>query len=182
MRCLTCLCLLLFAATLARIQAAPVPERKDAKPAVIDAGCEKHVAWVLEDVVSGARVGVRENDKVANLELIRRQKDWELWLKKNLVLERVKGTNLVRVSFRDGNRDEQAAIVNVVVDYYLKNDVASRRDFQKKAITMTEQVLDHLRRNGKLTEKEWAEAKEKNKQREEYIRTLPALVEHAQPR
>jgi hypothetical protein len=182
MRCFTCLFLLLLASTLGRVQAAPVPERKDAKPAVIDAGAEAGIAGVLEGVVWGARVGVRENEKVAGLELIRRQKDWESWLKKNLRLERVKDTNLVRVSFQDGSPEEQATIVNVVVDYYLKHDVASTRDSLTQSLKGTRDRYAALRRAGKVTEEELAKVEARLKKREEYIRTLPALVEHAKAR
>lgn len=182
MRCFTCLCLLLFAAPLAHIQAAPVPERKDAKPAVIDAGKEDNIPGLREGIIWGARVGVRENEKVAGLALIRRQKDWESWLKKNLQLERVEETTHIRVSFKDGNREEQAAIINVVVDYYLKHDVDDTRTSLKRAVELIRSSLLTGRRKGRITEEQFAEGMKDLKKREERIRRLPALVEHAKDR
>jgi hypothetical protein len=179
MRWLTCFCLLL-AITPAYVQAAPAPKPQPA--AVINAGSEKNIVAVLEEVVWFARVGVREDEKVAGLDIIRRQKDWESWLKKNLRVERVKDTNLVRVSFRDGNQEEQAAIINVVVDYYLKNDVGSTRKSLTETLTRNRQTLDELVRKGRITGDRKAKAEEKLKKDEEYIRALPVLVEHAKPR
>lgn len=182
MRCLTCLFVLLSAVALSRVEAAPVPEHKDAKPAVIDAGTEKNIAGVLEGVVWGARVGVRENEKVAGLALIRGQKDWQGWLKKNLHLERVERTTLIRISFKDGNREEQAAIINVVVDYYLKHDVDDTRASLKRAVELIRSCLLSDRRRGKITEEQFAKGMEDLKKREERIRRLPALVEPAKAR
>ena len=179
MRHFAFLCLLAVIAALPQSQAAPVPKRTNAKPAVIDAGTEKNIAGVLENVVWGARVGVRENDKVANMDIVRRQKDWEAWLKKNLRVERVKGKNLVCVSFQDGNGKEQAAIINVVVDYYLKNDVGSSREHLSKGLKSLKDRVESQRRRGKLSPEEAAEAEKAIKKHEEYIQTLPVLVEHA---
>lgn len=123
MRCVTCLSLGLLAATLLNVQAAPAPKPKNATPAVLDAGREDHIAGVMEDIVDWARVGVRENKKVADLDLIRRQKDWESWLKKNLRFEKIKDSSRFRLGFREGSPQEQAAIINVVVDCYLKKVV-----------------------------------------------------------
>jgi hypothetical protein len=184
MRSFTCFCLLLFATTSIRVQAAPAPKHKDATPAVIDAGCEDHIAGVMESVVIWARVGVRENKKVAGLAIVCRQKDWEAWLKKNLRFERIEGTNRVRVSFRDGNREEQAAIINAVVDYYLTKDVGSRRDSMTVGLKKLRDSFNASRRNrpGKTTAKQVAEAEESFKKKEERIRRLPTLVEHAKAR
>jgi hypothetical protein len=181
MRCFTCLCILL-ATLLSIVQAAPVPERKDAKPAVIDAGTEDNIPGLMESIVWGARVGVRENEKVAGLGIIRQQKDWQGWLKKNLHLERVERTTLIRVSFKDGSREEQAAIINVVVDYYLKHDVDDTRASLKRAVELIRSCLRSDRRMGKITEEQFAKGMEDLKKREERIRRLPALVEHAKDR
>jgi hypothetical protein len=182
MRRFTFLCLLAFVIALSYSQAAPVPKRTDATPAVLDAGTENHVAWVLADVVSGARIGVRENEKVANLPLVRRQKNWEEWLKKNLSLERVRGTNQVRVYFQDGSPEERAAIINVVVDHYLKNDVGSRRDKMTSLIKKTRAKLDGPNHRGKITKEVAAKMEAAIKKHEEYIQSLPVLVEHAKAR
>jgi hypothetical protein len=184
MRSFTCFCLLLFATTSIRVQAAPAPKHKDATPAVIDAGCEKNIAWILERFVSCGRIGVHQNENVAGLDIIRRQKDLESWLKKNLRFERIEGTNRVRVSFRDGNREEQAAIINAVVDYYLTKDVGSRRDSMTVGLKKLRDSFNASRRNrpGKTTAKQVAEAEESFKKKEERIRRLPTLVEHAKAR
>ncbi|SRR5579875_2591129 len=126
MRGFTFLCLLALVAVLPQSQAAPAP--KNVK-AVIDAGTEKNIAWVLESVMAYAPAAIRANEKVANLDIVRRQKDLEAWLKKNLRVERIKGKNLIHVSFRGGNLREQVAIINAVVDYYLNNDLRERRNF-----------------------------------------------------
>jgi uncharacterized protein involved in exopolysaccharide biosynthesis len=183
MRCFTFVCLLTIVAALPYSQAAPAPKRTDAKPAVINAGTQKNIVWILENVVSDARIAVRENKEVADLPIVRRQKkDWEAWLNKNLRVERVERTNLVRVRFQDGNREEQVAIINAVVDYYLKNDIGSRRASLTALVKGSRQDLAELVARGKLTVEEVAKAEAGIKKREEYIRTLPALVEHAKDR
>ncbi|HZV07191.1 MAG TPA: hypothetical protein VE999_19065 [Gemmataceae bacterium] len=179
MRRFTFLCLLAIISVLSRVQAAPAPKRTNAKPAVINVGTEKNIAGILENVVSGARVGVRENEKVANMDIVRRQKDWESWLKKNLRVERVKDTNLVHVSFQDGNAKEQAAIINVVVDYYIKTDVGRRRETFTKSLQTARAQLEALRTRKRVTPDQISRAEERIKTREEQIRMLPALVEHA---
>lgn len=182
MRCFTLLCLLLIVTASAQLLSAPVRESKYAKPAVINAGTEKNIAWVLDSVVSGARVGVRKDKEVAGLALVRRQKDWEAWLKKNLRVERVPGTNLVRVSFRDGSPEEQMAIIDVVVDYYLEHDVGFRRDSETKGLKRSREKIDARRRAGKITAEQATEWEEYFKKREEHIRTLPKLAEYAKLR
>jgi uncharacterized protein involved in exopolysaccharide biosynthesis len=179
MRRFTCFCAFLLFIAPTGIQAAPAPKPTNAKPAVINAGTEKNIAGVLENVVWGARIAVRENKDVADLPIVRRQKDWESWLKKNLRVERAKDTNLVRVSFQDGNAKEQAAIINVVVDHYLKNDIGSRRASLQKTLERMKGVIEGRRRAGKLTPEQAAKADKDFKKREEYIKTLPALVEPA---
>lgn len=179
MRPITFLGLLAITAALPRSQAAPVPKRTNAKPAVIDAGTEKNIEGAIWYLVNWARVAVRENEKVANLDIVRRQKDWEAWLKKNLCAERVKGKNLIHVSFQDGNAKEQAAIINVVVDYYLKNEVGRTRDSEKKRLETLRSRFAARHRAGRITAEQAAKAEESFKEREESIRTLPALVEHA---
>jgi uncharacterized protein involved in exopolysaccharide biosynthesis len=182
MRRITFFCLLVIIVALPYSQAAPAPKRTNAKPAVINAGTEKNIRGVLENIVSGARIGVRENEKVANLNIVRRQKDWESWLKKNLRVERVEGGNLVRVSFQDGNSKEQAAIINVVVDYYLKNDVGETRDSLTRSLKRARENVEGMRRAGKITADRAAKAETVFKKREDYIQALPALVETAKPR
>lgn len=182
MRRFTCVCLLLFIAPSAQVTSAPVPESKDAKPAIINAGSEANIAGVLENIVWGARVGVRENKKVSELPIIKGQKDWEAWLKKNLRVERVADTKLVRVSFRDGSREDQAAIINVVVDYYLINDIGRRRATLKSDLEQSRVIVAQLAARGKFTAKEVAEAEKSIKKAEERIRALPSLVEHAKVR
>jgi hypothetical protein len=175
-----CISLFLLAAALSRVQATPAREAKPAKPAIIDAGREQNIAGVLDVIVMDARVAVRENKDVAELPIIRRQKDWEAWLKKNLCVERIPETNHVRVSFRDGNADEQAAIINVVVNYYLDTDVARRREFHLKAIKSSKAALEDKVRIGLITAEQKAKAEEKLKKYEEdNLRTLPALIESA---
>lgn len=178
MRYITFVCLLAILAFLPQSQAAPVPKPTKAKPAVINAGTEKNIAGVLENIVWDARLAVRHNKDVADLPIVRQQKDWEVWLKKNLRVERVNDTNLVRVSFQDGKSKEQTAIINVVVDYYLKNDVGSRRESLKRTLQRVKDRVESKRRAGKLTPEQAAKAEEGIKKREERIRTLPALVAH----
>lgn len=179
MRGFTFLCLLAVVAVLPYTQAAPVPKSTMVKPAVIDARTENNVAWVLEGVAICSGGGLSEDKKVAELDIVRGQKDREAWLRKNIRVERVKNTNLVRVSFQDGNAKEQAAIVNAVVDYYLNRDVRERRNQEKQSLERSKARLDKWRRNGKLTPEEAAKWEEELKKDEEYIRTFPALVEHA---
>jgi hypothetical protein len=182
MRLLACI-LLVLAALLSRAQATPAPEPKRANPAILDAGREQNIAGLVEFVVAFARVAVREDEEVAGWDLIRRQKDWEAWLKKNLCVERIPETNHVRVSFRDGNATEQAIIVNLVVNYYLRIYVASRRDFTMDGIKQVKLILADLCRRGRITAEERAKREEAFlKREEEYLRTLPKLLEPAKER
>lgn len=168
-------------------QAAPVPKRTNAKPAVIDAGTELHARSVQERVVSLAHIAILDDKKVAEFAIVRRHlrdpkdtRELIAWLEKNFRIVRVKGKNLIRVSFQDGNAKEQAAIINLVVDHYLKTVIGSRRDHAMRAIKSIKDANDALRRRGKLTPEEAAEAEKAIEKREEDIRALPALVEHAQ--
>lgn len=179
MRRVIFLCLSVLIAALPNMQGAPAPKRTNAKPAVINAGAEKHITWVLDILEIHAPTAVRQNEKVANMDIVRRQKDLEVWLKKNLRVASVKGKNLVHVSFQDGNPKEQATIINVVVDFYLNNDLRERRNFEKQMLKLDRAILDARRRAGRLAPQAEAEAEKNFKKREEYIRALPTLVEHA---
>jgi uncharacterized protein involved in exopolysaccharide biosynthesis len=184
MRCFSFVCLVALVAVLPDIQAAPVPKPTDAKPAVINAGTENNVAWVLQRVVDHALIGVHENKKVADLPIVRRQKDLDAWLKKNLRVERIPRTNHVRVRFREGKPEEQSAIINAAVDYYLKKIIGERRDtltadLQKEKARHAD---PRIRRKLKVSPEQVATAEKRLKEREEYIRNLPALVEHAKAR
>ena len=101
------------------------------------------------------------------------------WLEKNFQIERRPDTKLIYVRFRDGKPEEQAAIINIVVDDFLKNHVDNRRDSLTRLMNMDRAALDARRRNGKVTAEQAAKVRESFKKREEYIKTLPALVEHA---
>lgn len=182
----TCFCLFALIAALPHMQAAPAPKRTNAKPAVINAKTEQHVQWVQQRVISCAHIAILKDQKVADLAIVRGHvsdpkdtRELIAWLEKNFRVERVKGKNLIRVSFQEGNAKEQAAIINVVVDDFLKNQVVPRRDGLKK-------TLEEYRRNladpiirRKYTAQRLAKAEEDLKKREEHIQTLPALVEHA---
>ena len=187
MRSFAILCLIAIVTALPQGQAAPVPKRTNAKPAVINAGTEQHSRSVQERVVSLAHIAILEDKKVAELAIVRRHlhdlkdtRELISWLEKNFRIERVKGKNLIRVSFLDGNAKEQASIINVVVDHYLKTVIGSRRDHAMRAIKSIKDANDALRRRGRLTQEEAAEAEKAIEKREEDIRALPALVEHAQ--
>ncbi|SRR5579883_1577294 len=177
-------CLLAILAALPHLLAAPVPKRTNAKPAVINAVTEQHVQWVQLRLTSFAHIAVLRDQKVVELAIVRRYlrdpkdtKELIAWLEKNFHIEKVKDKNLLRISFLDGNAKEQAAIINVVVDYFLKNDVEPRKDL--KRVEMTRRRLADPDYRRKRTAEQLGKMEEGIKQREEYIRTLPALVEHA---
>ncbi|MHB1423769.1 MAG: hypothetical protein ACYC3I_11355 [Gemmataceae bacterium] len=176
----TFLCMAAIIAVLPYSQAAPRPKRTNAKPAVIDARTEKNIAGVLWNIVWDARVAVREDEKVSKMDIVRKQKDWEAWLKKNLRVERVKETNLVHVSFQDGNAKEQAAIINIVVDYFLKNDIDPKRNFEETALRTALNGIAAEFRMGHITAEEKAKREEGWREGcEKTIRELPKLIEHA---
>lgn len=186
MRSFAILCLIAIVAALPQSQAAPVPKRTSARPAVIKAGNQQHIQWVQERLVSYAHIAILQDKKVADLAIVRRHlqdpkdtKELIAWLEKNFRIERVKGKNLVRVSFQEGNAKEQGAIINAVVDYFLKNNVGSTRDHLTKVLRTMKASVEAERRAGNLTAEEAAKAEESFKKREEYIETLPALVEAA---
>lgn len=186
MRPIIFLCLLAITAGLPRSQAAPAPKRTNATPAVINAGTEQHARSVQQRVVSLAHIAILEDKKVAEFVIVRRHlhdpkdtRELISWLEKNFRIERVKGKKLIRVSFQDGNAKEQAAIINLVVDHYLKTVIGSRRDHATRALKRAKDRIDALRQRGKLTPEEATKAEEEFKKREEDIRSLPALVEHA---
>jgi hypothetical protein len=174
------LCLAAIITVLPNSQAAPRPKRTSATPAVLKAGTESYIAGALESIVWDARVAVREDEKVSKMDIVRRQKDWESWLKKNLRTERVKDTNRIHVSFLDGNAKEQAAIINVVVDYYLKSDIAGRRKFIEEMLQSGLAGNASEFRQGRLTAEQKAKRDEDAKKAaEKLIDELPKLVEHA---
>lgn len=161
-------------------EAAPAPKRTEAKPAVIDVGNEKNIAWVSDGVVSGAWGAVRQNKDVAALPIVRQQKDRDSWLKKKLRFEKVEGSTRVRISLRDGKLEEQAAIINAAVDDFLKREVARRRASVERSLRSHKGRADRLRRSGKADEA--AEWENRAKRDEKELRTLPALVEQAKAR
>jgi uncharacterized protein involved in exopolysaccharide biosynthesis len=178
MRYFSFVCLFAFVAMLPDSQAAPAPKRI---AAIIDAGSDKNIEGVLEDVVDHARVGVREHPEVSKLPIVRQhKKNLGAWLKKNLRLERIPRTNRVYVRFREGNQEEQAAIINAIVDSYLKEIVGKRRASFIHELNTYKRASDAMRRRGKTIDLV-QEAKD-IKKREERVRTLPALVEHAKSR
>ncbi len=173
-------------AVLPHLQAAPAPKRTNAKPAVIKAGTETNIKCVQERVITCAHIAILRDSKVADLAIVRSHvsdpkdtRELIAWLEKNFRVERVKGKNLVLVSFQDGNAKEQAAIINVVVDDFLKNYVGSDRAALKKGLEISRRLLADPNSRRHLTAQELAKAKETLKEREEDLQKLPALVEHA---
>ena len=78
MRCLICLGLLLLTAALVPLLSAPLPKRKDAKPAaVIDGGTWQHIADAEVRIPEAARYAIRDNKGVAEMVLVcKHWKDW----------------------------------------------------------------------------------------------------------
>jgi hypothetical protein len=186
MRRINFLCLVVLIAALPYTSAAPAPKRTNAKPAVINAGTEIHVKWVQERLVSCAHIAILQDKKVAELAIVRRHvsdpkdtKELVSWLEKNFRIERERDTNRLRVSFQDGNAKEQAAIINVVVDDFLKSAVGKRIETEKSIIERHKVILEKARRAGKITAEDAAKTEEAIKKREERIKTFPALVEQA---
>lgn len=185
----SCLCTFMFAIAPASIQAAPAPKRTNAKPAVINAGTDQHVKWVLQRLVSCAHIAILRDKKVAELAIVRRHlhdpkdtKELISWLEKNFRVECMPKTKLIHVSFRDGTPGEQAAIINLVINDFLKNQVGSQRDSLQRALERMKSAIEGRRRAGKYTLEQATKAEEDFKKREEYIKTLPALVEPAKAR
>jgi hypothetical protein len=183
--------LLLSATTPNYLWAAPVPERKGAKPAVINAGTQQNLEWVQQRLVSYAHIAILQEKKVAELAIVRRHisdpkdtKELVSWLEKNFRFARVPDTKLLRVSFRDGTPEEQAAIINLVVEDFLKRQVGDRRDSMTQRIKSIRKWLadPDPRARRELTQEKLAEAEKLLDKHEEYIRTLPALVERAKVR
>lgn len=187
MRRFTFLCLLAISATLPYMEAAPAPKRTNARPAVIKAGTETYIQWVRERVISCAHIAILRDPKVAELAIVRSHvsdpketRELIAWLERNFRVERVKGKNHVQIGFQDGDAKEQAAIINVVVDDFLKNQVGSRRETEKKWLERSRALLAAPITRRQHTAEELAKAEEDLlKKSEEYLQTLPALVEHA---
>lgn len=183
---LTFVCLLAILAALPHVNAAPAPKRTNATPAVINAVTEQNRQGVQQRLVSRAHIAILQDKKAAELAIVRSHvrdpkdtKELIAWLEKNFRVERVKDTNRLRVSFEDGNAKEQAAIINVVVDDYLKTHVAPMRElFKKSAETLRQRLADPNARR-RYTAEKLAKMEEGIKMNEERIQTLPALVEHA---
>lgn len=173
---------------------APVPERKNAKPAVISAGSEVWFSSLELRIPQAARYAILNDKKAPKMAIMRKyitdwknlpKKEWDAfdkWLKKNFRVERVKGKDLVRVSFVDGNAEEQSAIINVVVDYYLKNDIEQRRDSITKSIKSATATLRFNQRKGRMTDEEVVRVEKSIKKNEELVQNLPKLAEHAKTR
>lgn len=172
-----CVSLLLIAAVPMPLFSAPVPKRKTAKPAIIDAGKEASVDDIECRIPILARYAIRDDKKVSKMAIIRKhithfkplqKEEWDAfdkWLKKNLRIERVKDKNLVHISFRDGNAEEQAAIINASVDFYLKEEIDSRR----------KSIVELFKKTGDG-------GQESLKKQKELLQKLPKLVEHAKAR
>ena len=82
-----------------------------------------------------AHIAILRDKKVSELAIVRRHmkdpkdaKELIAWLEKNFRIECMPNTKLIRVNFRDGTPEEQAAIINLVVNDFLKNQVGSTRD------------------------------------------------------
>lgn len=194
MRHPSCLAVLVIAAVPIMLFSAPVPLRKNAKPAVLSAGSEIWIRDIKETIPLTARYAIVHDEKAHKIAILRKhltawksapQKEWDAfdkWLKKNFLVERVKGKNLVRISFKDGNRDEQAAIINVVVDYYLKKDIEDRRNELNRLIRLTRGLKERNRRDPRKTKEDLADSDKEIKKLEDRIGDLPKLVERAKAR
>lgn len=186
MRRFTFFCLLAVFPVLPYMQAAPAPKRTNARPAVIKAGSETYIQWIRERVISCAHIAILRDQKVADLDIVRSHcsdpkdtKELVAWLEKNFRVEKVRGKNFVQIGFQDGSAKEQVAIINVVVDDFLKNQVGSRRDSEKKSLKASRAFLTSPVMKRSFTAQELAKAEEALKEREENLQKLPALVEYA---
>lgn len=182
----TFVCLIAILAALPHMQAAPAPKRTNATPAVIKAGTETNIQWIQERVISCAHIAIHKDKIICELAIVRSRvhdpnnaKELVSWLEKNFRVERVKDKNLVSVSFQDGNAKEQAAIINLVVDDFLKKQVEPRRDLLTKTVENSRRLLTEPKIRRRYTAEKLAKAEEALKKREEEIQKLPALVEHA---
>jgi hypothetical protein len=180
MRPLSSACFLLVAA---QLTAAPVPTPQVAKPAVLKAGTETNIQWIVTRVVSRAHIAVLQDDKTKDLPIVKRHKDdLAPWLEKNFRIERPKEKNVVKVTFREGKPDEQEAIINAVVTDFLKSQVGKMRAMLEKSQEDGRRLRSDDRLRPTMTPEEIAQGEEAAKQREEQIRALPALIEKAKAR
>lgn len=194
MRHLGCLAVLVISALPLLLWSAPVPERKNAKPAVISASTELWIRDMEERIPILARYAFVDDKKAQEMAIIRKhltvwksppKKEWDAfdkWLKKNIRIERVKGKKLVRVGYQEGNAEEQSTIINVVVDFYLKDQVGRKRDALRREIKLLRDLKERNRRDPTKTEKDLAETDKHIKKREKDIRDLPKIVERAKAR
>jgi uncharacterized protein involved in exopolysaccharide biosynthesis len=96
---------------------------------------------VLDSAIS--RPASSTTPMIASLPMIALSKDPKVQLRKEMVVEVVKNTFMIRVALTSRNPQEAAAIVNAVVDSYLEQHSAYRRSANKMLKASLEEEL-HL--------------------------------------
>lgn len=130
-----------------QIYAAPAPKaaqvnRTPSIYALVYVG--KQPKWCPRELHQRGQIAHFNNDEVrkaaladhsvAGLKVVKEQKDAREWLKKNLRVESLQRTNVLRISFTDGSPNEQAAIINAVAKAYHDLVIERQRDQLLKRI------------------------------------------------
>jgi hypothetical protein len=109
------------------------------------------------------------------------------WLAKNLKVENLDGTGVLRIYLAVGSRREQALLVNAIVDAHIRLEVHPKKEHLEKTIEMIQKDLKTETKllatakgeNKKRIEQAIIQIKDNLKRSEEEIRTLPRLLELA---
>jgi hypothetical protein len=83
-----------------------------------------------------------EEPRIAKLETIRLQADPVVWVQKNLKVERLEGTELIRVSFTGKSTADLAELVNAVAGVYVRESHADERTRRLERLRHLQSALD----------------------------------------
>jgi hypothetical protein len=82
---------------------------------------------------------------VSDLSVVRKQKDARAWLEKNIRVESLQDTGVLRVSLAEGLPAEQVAIVNAVAKAYVKEATERERLYRERQIADLRKRCDGFR-------------------------------------
>lgn len=111
-------------------------------------------------------------ESVADLKVVKRQESAWTWLEKNLRVESLEKTSVLRVSFAEGTPKEQETIANAIVKGYLRFMTDRARKNITENITLLGQVhIDHGKKIG-LVEAKLVELNKLNPDNESEARRI----------
>jgi hypothetical protein len=99
-----------------------------------------------------------EEPRVARLETIKQQPDPVAWVQKNLKVERLEGTELIRLSFTGKGTADLANLVNAVAEAYVRESHADERSRRLERLARLQSALEkykHFLHNERAEYRAW---------------------------